>query len=91
MEYAGEIPVEDRTVNVSSLRFYLKNLVPKFKEDHGVVPASAFIGYLFRSNSGFFESRKEFLEARRWIEKNKYRFRMDGSELIKNWSMGKEK
>ena len=91
LEYAGEIPVEDRTVNVSSLRFYLKNLVPKFKEDHGVVPASAFIGYLFRSNSGFFESRKEFLEARRWIEKNKYRFRMDGSELIKNWSMGKEK
>ncbi|MCR4627726.1 MAG: hypothetical protein K5640_08785 [Treponema sp.] len=86
IEFSQEIPVEDRTPDLSSLRFYLKNLMPKFKADCGIVPFGSFISYLLRSNCGFFETRHQFLEAKRWIGKNKYRFKMDAPELIKNWN-----
>lgn len=86
MEYSQEIPVEDRSPNFSSLRFYLKNLMPKFKSDYGYVPFTSFASYLFSSNCGFFETNHQFSEAKRWVKKNKYRFKMDATELIKNWN-----
>ncbi len=87
--YAQEIPVEDRTSDVSQIRFYLKNLIPRFKSDHGSVPFSAFFIYLMHSSCGFFEARRQFTEARRWILKNQYRFHTDALELIKKWNIAK--
>ncbi|WP_256729178.1 hypothetical protein [Treponema parvum] len=89
IEYAHEIPIEDRTPDMSQLRFYLKNLVPRFKFDHGYVPFSSFPAYLVNSCCGFFESRRQFAEAKRWVFKNRYRFKTDALELIKNWNTAK--
>lgn len=84
--YSQDIPVEDRTPDLSQIRFYLKNLIPRFKSDHGVVPFSSFFIYVIHSPCSFFETRRQFLEVRRWVLKNQYRFRTDALELIKNWN-----
>ena len=86
--YEDSLPVEDHTANLSELRFYLKNLVPVYKYDHGVIPSSAFVRYMVHSASGFVEALKNFKDAQMWTEKNKYRFKMDIVTLMQNW--GKE-
>ena len=86
--YEDSLPVEDHTANMSELRFYLKNLVPIFKYDHGVIPSSSFARYLVHSSSGVVEAFKRFKDAQFWTEKNKYRFKMDIVDLIEKW--GKE-
>jgi hypothetical protein len=78
-------PAEDATANQSSSRFYLKNLVPRFASDHGVIDFSSFLVYLPRSACGFFEAFRQFADARAWVDKNKYRFRFDAPYLVENW------
>ena len=86
--YEESLPVEDHTANLSELRFYLKNLVPVHKGDHGVIPSSAFPRYMLHSSCGFVEALKNFKDAQLWTEKNKYRFKTDIVSLMENW--GKE-
>ena len=92
INYETEVPIEDCTPDASQLRFFLKNIAPKFLKDHSYIPKIKFIPYLFRAGNGFSESLEDFKEARIWVEKNKFRFRMDASWLIENWDkMEKEK
>ena len=83
--YLSAAPAEDTSANLFSGRFYLKNLLPRFEDDHGIIPRSSFFAYYRRSGCGFFESLNQFCDARAWVEKNKYRFRFDASHLIENW------
>ena len=85
LSYQDEPPSEDTTANLSSSRFYLKNLLPEFVEDHGVITRSSFWVYLRRSGCGFFETLRQFNDARFWVEKNKYRFRCDAAYIVENW------
>lgn len=85
LAYADAPPAEDVTASPDSSRFYLKNLVPVFDGDHGVVPRSAFWVYLRRSSCGFFETLRQFRDARRWVERNTYRFRRDAANLVEQW------
>ncbi len=83
--YTDEIPVEDISADLSYSRFYLKNLLPHFDEDHGVIPKSSVFVYLFRSGCGLMESIRQFKDARRWVEVNKFRFKIDAKYLVENW------
>lgn len=85
LSYQEEPPLADTTANLSSSRFYLKNLVPEFVDDHGVIPRSAFWVYLRRSSCGFFETLRQFNDARFWVDKNKYRFRHDAADIVEQW------
>ena len=85
LSYSTVPPAADVTANQSSLRFYLKNLVPHFAADHGVISVSSFLVYLPRSSCGFFEALSQFSDARSWVNKNKYRFRYDASYLVEHW------
>lgn len=85
LSYENENPQEDVTPNRSSLRFYLKNLAPLFKNDHAVLPKNKFISYLKRSRNGPFEAWKEFADARSWVETNKFRFVSDAKTIIEMW------
>lgn len=87
ISYAGEAAVDDITANLSSLRFYLKNILPRRKDFYGVIPIRAFFNFFFQSSCGFFEALRQFKEARQWVEKNKFRFRTDIAELIKTWGV----
>ncbi len=86
LSYAEQPPAPDITVNQDEGRFYIKNMLPRFVSDHGAIPLSAFFVYLPRSGCGFIESAHLFSDAREWTEKNKYRFKRDAIDIIKNWS-----
>ncbi len=85
LTYTDELPRDDLSINKSYNRFYMKNLLPRFNEDHGFIPKTSFFVYLLRSNYGIFESISQFSMAREWVSKNKYRFKYDAKYLIENW------
>jgi hypothetical protein len=89
LEYAEKVPQEEITADFSQLRFYLKNLVPRYHEDHGMIPFSSFFLFARSSSCGFFETRRLFADACRWVDKNKYRFKQDAVMLIENWDKQK--
>ena len=89
LSYLENAPVEDATSYLSQFRFYLKNLAPQFKLDHGEIPVSTLFRMIPRSACGLVETINQFKDARRWVEMNQYRFKTDTSNLILNW--GSEK
>lgn len=84
--YVEEPPIEDRSSNLDYLRYYLKNELPKIKMEQGYIKNSSFIIFLNRSSCGFLEARRQFKEARNWVEKNKFRYKMDLQTFVQNWN-----
>ncbi len=85
MTYADEIPSLDSTPDLSSLRFFLKNMAPVYKNERAEIPLSKFWGYKVRSSCGLFEAFRQFAAARSWVRKNRCRFKMDAYKLISEW------
>jgi len=85
LSYSDEIPEENRTVDISYLRFYLKNLAPVFLSDHAYIPRTSFFAYQLRSKCGLPTALNHFKAARNWTEENKYRFTTDAASLIQAW------
>ncbi|MBP5697725.1 MAG: hypothetical protein J6X11_13935 [Treponema sp.] len=83
--YAGDIPEENQTVDSSYLRFYIKNLLPVFKNDHAEIPLTSFIAFRANRSCSFRDALELFGLARKWTEKNKYRFKKDAATLIQDW------
>jgi hypothetical protein len=83
--YIDEPTIEDQTINQDYLKYYLKNEVPKYKNEAAFIKKSAFYKFLFRSSCGYLEAKKQFTAAKEWVEKNKYQFKMDLQTFIKNW------
>lgn len=75
----------DKTANIGSSRFFLKDLAPHFKNDHAFVSPMEFFSFLPRSSCGLFESLRQFADGRDWVKKNKYRFKFDAVYLVENW------
>lgn len=84
--YIDEIPVEDTTVNLDYLRYYLKNEVPRFKNEAAYIKKTFFHKFLRHSSCGYLEARRQFKCARLWVEKNKYYFKKDLPNFIQNWN-----
>ncbi|MDC7126523.1 MAG: hypothetical protein PQJ46_13210 [Spirochaetales bacterium] len=85
VKYLDDIPEESITPDESYRFFFLKNLMVRFEGDQGCLPRGRFSSYYFKSGEGFFQARKEFLEAKAWIEEHKYRFRMDARSITEIW------
>ena len=83
--YDIEREIPDITRDYSYLHFYVKNILPKFKEDHGFVPSSSFLNFKLHSACGFFEGLALFKDAEHWVNINKYRFKTDAQGLIEDW------
>lgn len=83
--YGQSFPSIDSTPGQSSNRFYLKNLVPRFFNDHGSIPKSAFPAFLRSSGCGLFEAWRQFKEAGQWVKLNEYNFKRDVINLVENW------
>ncbi|MGN0730052.1 hypothetical protein [Treponema sp.] len=84
-KYSGNIPEENLTVDISYLRFYLKNLLPVFLSDHAKIPWYSYFIFKLKSSCGFVESMRQFKDAVRWTRENQYRFKLDAVSLIENW------
>ncbi len=78
------LPVDVRN-DLGYLRFYLKNLAPIFKIDHAEISNLSFFHFFIRSSCGIFEAISQFKEAKKWVQKCKYRFKFDAQYLIENW------
>ena len=88
--YIDENPVNDTTYNLDYLRYYLKNELPKIRMEQGCLKKSSFPVFLLRSSCGIMEARRQFNAARTWVEKNKFRYKMDLQTLVQNWSRDDE-
>jgi len=85
LSFDAEIPVENYTVEESYRRFYLKNLAPVFLSDYAHLPLYRFPSFLGKSGKSIFCAWEEFSESRKWVKKNKYRWRCDAREVTKLW------
>jgi len=85
LSYNGELPPEDFTVDESYRRFYMKNLAPVFKNDYAHLPFYRFPSYLFKSGDDLFTSWEEFKECRKWVLKNKFRWKCDARTVTNRW------
>ncbi len=85
IDYTEDVPFEKTTPDMSYIRFYLKNILPKFRDDHGIVKHFSFPGFYLKSKCGIFEAISLFSSACQWIKKNQFRFKKDIQYLIENW------
>ncbi len=86
ISYTEDVPLEKSAPDMSYIRFYLKNVLPKFRDDHGAVSRFSFPGFYFKSKCGIFEALSQFNEAFQWVKKNQFRFKKDMQYLIENWT-----
>ena len=84
LTYETELPQEDSTVNISCLKFILKNLAPVFRGDYAYIPFSQFPDYLKRRGD-FREALKEFRLIRNWVKLNRYRFTTDARTIAERF------
>ena len=85
LSYDGELPSEDFTVEENYRRFYLKNLAPVFRRDYAHLPLYRFPSFLGNSGEDIFAAWEEFKESRRWVKKNKFRWRCDARGVSSTW------
>ncbi len=85
VSYIASSIAEDNSIDRYYRIFYLKNLAVRFNGDSGYLPKSRMIKYLFRSGEGIFHAKKNFEEASRWVELNKFRFKYDCRSLTELW------
>lgn len=85
LTYSGDVPEENQTVDSSYIRFYIKNLLPVFKNDHAEISSGEFFAFWRSRSVSLKDAIKLFSMARRWTEQNKYRFKKDAASLIQNW------
>ena len=83
--YSGEVHVENRTRNMSYLRFYLKNLLPVYRNGEAQIPLTYFFTFKYKNLCGLKESYILFKNARQWVHTSRYRFKTDAITFIKNW------
>ena len=85
--YTDAAPEEDSTVDMSYLRFYLKNLAPMFKVDHARVSWLSWPAFKVHNRCSTLESIRQFKDAIRWTRQNQWRFKQDAVSLIENWGI----
>ncbi len=84
--YSGEVHVENRTRNMSYLRFFLKNLLPVYRMEEAQIPLVSFFAFKHKNLCGLKESYILFKNAREWVITNRFRFKTDANNLVGNWS-----
>jgi hypothetical protein len=84
----GPQPPSDSTAEHSYRLFYLKNLAPEFRDDHGYLPLRRFPGYLVSSGWDLLGAWSEFSRERNWVLANRNRFCRDARELTERWDSG---
>ncbi|MBP5158131.1 MAG: hypothetical protein ILP18_09705 [Treponema sp.] len=85
LEFFDELPAYDRTADISYLKFYLKNLLPAFKRDHGEISLTSFPSFKNRSRCGMNEALSLFSGAKDWVKLNRFRFKTDAVALLEAW------
>lgn len=85
LTYTLDFLTEDSTPDESYKRFYLKNIAIRHKKDRCILKLYKYITYVLKSDTGPFHSFKDFMEARRWVKENQFKFKTDIKKLIAGW------
>ena len=85
--YQDRLPEENASRDESYKLFFLKNLAIRFNRDNGRLPRGSFLPYLLKSGGDFITAMREFREVRRWIDLNRYRFRLDARSVTELWEV----
>ena len=90
LAYEYEPPVENNSIDRDFRRFYLKNLAPLFRvnktgNNYAYLPLYRFFPFMISSGEDYHCAWKEFREARKWVNNNKYRFRCDAQTIMRKW------
>lgn len=85
--YQNEIPNDNTTIEESYRRFFLKNLALHFKGDSCKLSLNSIIRFHLQSGMSVFNSITDYQNARNWVLKNKYRFKMDPYSLTELWEL----
>jgi len=86
--YEGELPAENYSAKESYKRFYLKNIAPVFRNDYAHLPLYCFPGFHLKTGEDVCSAWNEFKECRKWVVKNKYRWKHDARAVTKKWDAG---
>lgn len=85
INYQNDIPFEDTTADDYYKLFFLKNLDIRLTGDAGYLPISRFFSYWLRTGSSLFSSISEYRLVRKWVQNNKYRFKIDAKNITEFW------
>ena len=85
LSYDSDLNPENYAIDENYRQFFLKNLAPVFRNDHAHLPLYRFPGFLSRSGEDFSGAWNEFREARKWVTKNKFRWRCDARAVTNRW------
>jgi hypothetical protein len=81
------LPADDTTADASYARFHLKNLAIRFVRDQGRLPLRQLVPFLLRSGLGITEGVRQFVDVRRWVGRNRYRFAQDARRVTELWEV----
>ena len=88
LSYEVSPPVEDTSTGMDYRRFYLKNLAPIFRKDHAHLPLRRFPCFMFQARESFLAACEDFSDGRRWVHKNRHRWRCDPRAIAGLWNPG---
>jgi len=81
----SSMALEDTTPDGGYKLFFLKNLAVRYRRDMGMLPYLRLPEYVLRSDTGPIAAVREFREARKWVRKNKFRYKTDVRTLLREW------
>lgn len=81
----GKDRMEDITPDRGYRLYSLKNLSVIIKRGTGYLPLRRFFQYYEKSGSSFNLALKTFLNVRKWVKINRFRFKFDAPSLTENW------
>ena len=85
LSYDSDLPAENFSIDENYRRFYLKNLAPVYRNDYSHLPLYRFPAFMCNSGEDIFSAWKEFKESRKWVIKNKFRWKCDARAVTGKW------
>lgn len=89
--YLDSKPFENKSLDQQYIKFYLKNELPRIKNNGAKIFHHNFLRFYLNSSCGYFEALKKFNAAKKWVELNSLKFQKDIVSLVKNWEIHDEK
>jgi len=81
----GEPIAQDKTVEQSYRRFYLRNLAPVFRDNYAHLPLYRLPSFLFKSGEDIITAWEEFFESRKWVMDNKKKWKCSVHDITSLW------
>jgi len=81
----GELIAQDKTVEQSYRRFYLRNIAPVFNGSYAHLPLYRLLPFFAKSGEDIFTAWQEFFESRKWVADNKRKWRYGVHDITNLW------